>query len=311
MKVLRVENKHITPHDANYLLGLSWEYQRPITRRKLIVLRDEFLLGNINPSTTITLAELNGHTFLVDGQHRLTACVDTGMSFYQNVSVVKVESSDDLKRLWARFDVGAARSLKDSMSAFSVGKGYDLSRADSQKVIASVRYMASGFVPSGGRFASSHENFVPVYDFWVPTFELWKEKYKDVSMEKVIWNKLKSAYCLSVIMATVHYQPELAIQFWKDLAGFENMDTNKNASLLYRYLLRVKTRNAPVTQIVTTMDITKALIYVWNKQFYSQEAKHIKPKGVKFVAGTPFKVGEPYTDLNEFLHICKNGDIYE
>lgn len=130
----------ITPEFARFALDCLNSGNRKIKPVKLAQAQADMISGSFKFNGESIVFGKSG--VLLDGQHRLTACVNTGISFLSTVSFgVPDEARDTI-------DIGAARTLGDTLTIGGMKNG--------NNVVAVARSIGA-YIKSGGcSVASSH-----------------------------------------------------------------------------------------------------------------------------------------------------------
>ncbi len=117
--VLSCEAITLTNQKAKKLLKLNtYAAQRTVKKRNLKDLETAMREGRWR-STDISIAVMDdGREILVNGQHTLTACVNTARPIFVIVIRFAVKDEDELSELYRTFDLGrGARSISDAVKA--------------------------------------------------------------------------------------------------------------------------------------------------------------------------------------------------
>ena len=143
---VRSEEVFCSPEKAQALLAFNtFDGQRPYRPAYAQFLASEMKQGRFKGRQRIEFAVVNGKLVLVDGQHRLSAVIISGVS--QLVELVYFEdcTEEDLRRLQATTDAGIVRPLTSRVKALGLGKR--LGRTDTQVLWAqnAMRILLAGF----------------------------------------------------------------------------------------------------------------------------------------------------------------------
>jgi hypothetical protein len=117
MHLLSTENTIITPKSAmSYLANNTFEYQRPIGPANVSILANKMKRG-VYMGANIVLGIINGKMVIADGQHTLSAIVESGISQPATIKKIHCDSEWDLTLLYQQYDGGKTRSIRDHARA--------------------------------------------------------------------------------------------------------------------------------------------------------------------------------------------------
>lgn len=142
----------VTPEMAqNYLQDTPYSKQRPLRQSHVSFLAQEMERGNFIQRTALHLAYLGGEAHLVDGQHRLSAVVKSGLSQTFTITRSVVNSADELAWLYTHLDRGMVRTFHDLTSAMDVAEKTGLSQREVNYLGSAILFMESGCIGSKGK----------------------------------------------------------------------------------------------------------------------------------------------------------------
>lgn len=127
-----VSNKlvKVGPSKAEGLLAFNnYEFQRPMKSSRIRELMTKMLDGRFT-TATVCLGTLGGRTYLVNGQHTLTSIKACRINRPFSIHLLEYEcsSQEELSCLWAQWDSGGARSLKEVANSYVPLFGSDWSK---------------------------------------------------------------------------------------------------------------------------------------------------------------------------------------
>lgn len=103
---IRSEFKQIDPQEAARILSQNqYERHRRILPRHVSYLAEEMRRGNFQPTATIVFAEDDrGGLRLMNGQHVLSAIVESGAVVGLPVSVLQAKTDEDIADIYSAID---------------------------------------------------------------------------------------------------------------------------------------------------------------------------------------------------------------
>ena len=116
-----VEITTVTPEMATeWLEKYQYEHQRSIRPAHVKFLAGEMEQGAFKQDTTIELSNVNGHTYLTDGRHRLSALAWTGMA--QRFVIIHRDLKDEaaVAEDYTRTDKGLRRTVADDYRTLAI-----------------------------------------------------------------------------------------------------------------------------------------------------------------------------------------------
>lgn len=115
---------NVSPEQAEeWLKSNEYEHQRALKKRFANEYARDIVKGNFKLYTTIEFAYLNGHTFLMDGQHRLSAITKAGINLPLCIMHRHYNNIEDIAFDYARTDYGRIRTFADVINALHAALG--------------------------------------------------------------------------------------------------------------------------------------------------------------------------------------------
>lgn len=218
--------ERLTPAKAaQYLEKNRFPRQRKLKRPRIDALTKEYKRGRyVHQHVAIAFAKLpDGTKWLVDGQHRLTFMLETGVSLDMCVHEYHVKDMAEAARLYNSFDpLGSARSRRDNARA------HGLDELDLKAGYRTPGYKAAEAILKGCQFdplkASVHpdaEEAVATTKEFIPEINTYMEILKQCAKENgksEIYSQLKTTGIMTVALVTLQNQPEYAKRFWENVA---------------------------------------------------------------------------------------------
>jgi hypothetical protein len=136
----------ITPELAEQWLEHSFERQRPVRDHHVILLAEEMEAGTFIPHSAIVFAELEGKSYLIDGQHRLKAVSLYGRSVKMPVMRRPASTMKNIEEWYTSIDQGLRRTAHDAIRAQGLSSELEISDTHAGRLSGAVRLIASGFI---------------------------------------------------------------------------------------------------------------------------------------------------------------------
>ena len=267
---------------------LRYEGQRPAYQHHIALLSDAMRRGDWTPGTQIAFGRLrDGTMHLVNGQHRLLALSDSGTTQDFQVLIVDVVDETALSHLYNHFDViTRKRSLAEVLNATGIGKTLGLS-----KTMLKATFEAVALLENGLRLPNFHTDPVGARSRDV-RFELARQWWDfAIEYEKLIISaaptlkvKLLSKGVVTVGLATLRYQNEKGMEFWRGLAendGLRKGDARR--TLIQALYERNFTKGNQEGRIILPAN-------AWNNWFQGRDALILK----LYQKAEPRLIGTPY-----------------
>lgn len=275
----------VTPSYAqDYLKNWKFDRQRPITRDHVLHLAYEMQNGRFVAGLQIYVCELpDGSRVLVNGQHTLSAIVESGQSIHLTITVQKVSSIDEAGRIYAVFDTQKRRSWGQSARATGLVDGYP----SLSKSIAAVGVILRKFGEQryGAAYVQARmDRFEELVEYREAA-----QAFYDATKKGRLRPLLQRSGAMAVALETFLHQPSMASEFWGSIAHDET-PTGTAAKALKNWLQDTKRTAGEQAQREHVMACASA----WNANFRGQLRSFVQPNGMKsfYLLGTPWTVPE-------------------
>lgn len=288
----RSQTENVTPQKASDWLDRTYVNQRNVNKRKCEFYAGEMAKGRWQPTNTIAFAILGDDVHLVNGQHTLSAVLDSGTKLLQNPIVYyEVEKEEDIDNLYAHYDIGKPRSYSDSLRAFGVQEATGLPLHQINKLSSAIVYMESGFPHYGKKMDIAHIDLIALVYDWQ---EEWKQLLDIISpCDQAIRGKILMKAVASVALATLKYQETKAVSFWADVAQINKLGRNDPRLTLHKTLLLMAAKGSNNSFSYSPGHFSRASAYAWNKYYNDAISALIKVNTLKTF--DPIKInGTPY-----------------
>ena len=144
------EDVRIGPDQAAEMLEtMKYPYQRKISKPHVQMLAQEMLHGRFTGSTQIRLASFQGRKYLIDGQHRLSAVVQSGTSQWFSVVSEDAPSPEYIAWQYGVTDSNKVRKFLDLTSTLNLPERLDMTSKHIRYLAAAVDILMGGMDRSG------------------------------------------------------------------------------------------------------------------------------------------------------------------
>lgn len=206
----------ITPERAlNLLNDFAYPYQRKtkkeVIRRYASQMRSGLFLGG----TTIVVAECEGRSYLIDGQHRLHAVVESESPTEFVIVTHLVENMIDLARMYAHIDIGSVRTTSDMYHAYNLPEQYNLTQTELRSLGAAVLIIRSNMRRSSDQDVTRDER-LRLVDLYLPYMQQYRVIRAGVNkyMERPsLRSSVVSVVLLSLRFSAVNHHQK-TMEFW-------------------------------------------------------------------------------------------------
>lgn len=280
-------DEFITPEWAATILAtMNWERQREIRASWVEKLKMAMLKGELTFISLVFAEFPDGKLILVDGQHRLSALVEIGRPFPATVVTHRVTTTDELGKLYLKFDRPQARGPETHLKALGVFDETSVPPNFVRRMGGAVAMIATGFA-RGYRQTSSMVERTNDVRAWLPEIEAYHKILYGVSPQ--VQRRLMRQAVVAVALVTIRYQPGLAESFWTKTATQEMLGADDPRKRLFTWLDEntVFRNKRGLSEIAYSLYVATA----WNA---FAEGRSIKLLKVPDVSAAVRLVGTPY-----------------
>lgn len=287
---LRIETTVVTPDLAqHWLAAYPYQGQRPVRNHRVTELATYMARGEFEVSE-IVIAHVGDHGYLVNGQHRLHAVVESGMP--QRMVLIRriLPDLDAVARVYATFDRPMKRSDADGFRASGLAADVGLTDRQVGKLSAIAAFVDAGFlrhVQAATYALRSVSRRSELVREWAPEARLYFDAIS--SAPRGVHQRLEGASVASVGIVTYRYQQESADAFWPVVAAGVGLEKDSPAYTLLRYLID------NIVMSSTMNRYTRAVAAAWNAHYADRTLSLIKvfdPASPMVIRGTPYD-GKP------------------
>lgn len=296
---LRVEP--VSPEMAAEFLRHNYAHNRKMRQNHIAYLLNEMRNGRFMPTAEIHLMYRNGEMHLVNGQHTCAAIVQLGKPMIVTVRKTIAREPGQIAMTYAfGHDTGLRRSFNDAMGAYNVAEQCGLTLAQTEALSTAIRHIREGF-SSRGKVRVNDPKVSPVdlvedVIVWAPEVRLLVT-VTEGGDGKII-RSFRKRGVLSLAVITLYYQPEKAIDFWRQIATPDAIKWDDARVAARNTLDRATSKRG--TASVTAEMLSRQLARCWKAHYDDEPLKQVKVFDVTkpiFIAGTPYNGRQPLNFL--------------
>lgn len=275
----------VTPEmAAEWLERNNFAHQRKLRQDRVDELAAAIRAGEFE-LTAIKFHRWAGHEQLTDGQHRLWAIVESGISTDLVVIRQLAESAQAVGEAYGRIDTGAVRTPAEAMSALMMAETTGLTQTQLNKMWSAVKVLMNGFM---GQTATGNRWEYRVRSRVMRGIVQWKGEarlYFDAIQpgSETHRARLSSAAVLAVGLVTLRYQPERALEFWSQVGARADLQVDTGPWKLVEFVTENPLR------IVN--DASRRVAGCWNAFYHNRPLSRLQVKSVTIpinIDGTPY-----------------------
>lgn len=262
---------------ARILADCNFEGQRVISRPRVFDHAYAIKEGDWVDDYPIHFAVLpDGRTWLVDGQHRLTAIAEQDQDIGVVVRMVDVDSEKEARHFYAGFDKrSSTRTNVQIIDAVELAKEMGLSNRMARAVFEAAPILLNNMEPLAGasRITGNPEVFLQQQRIkTVGNYAKEAKEYETIVNEssKGLREKLIQTGPVACALFTLRHQPEKAKEFWLGVAKNDGLRRyDPRATLIQDFFIRAKNQGS-IRQRVQQSALA------WNAFFEGRDLKIIK-----------------------------------
>lgn len=274
MNTKELEIIEIGPAEAKILVD-KWQYQkqRPLRKTWVTYLNDQMRSKKFDDLTTIKLAHLNGHVFLIDGQHRLSALALGGSKPIKFIVSHRYPKDDqELAEIYARTDQGLKRSFSDIADVYGL---VETSGIKNKTQLNQAGAAANQLIKNFGTVRSGRIDM----EVTVQVVLNWSQYV--VSFLRCVHNgELGNLILKSPVMAlgmiTFKHQTNIAYEFWHQVSYNDLIGRYDPRSKYHRFILEARLHGTSGYGVTyTPQDFALVGARCWNAYVNGEEIKKL------------------------------------
>lgn len=284
---LRQIVERIDPERAGFYLQCLFERQRRRRARKIAQLVNVMQRGLFVALSPIQMCELDGQLIVVNGQHTLEAIKLSGVTLELPIIVKRVANRAEIAHIYSVLDTNAARSAKDRVRAYDLGKSFTCSERMLESYDGAMGLIITGLAtPMGaGRLDPAIQDaqvrseamleYKPHFERYCAAVAPASEKWRHLFLRRSV---------MAPALETFRYCPERAPSFWTAAAADDGLTIGEPAKVLLDELKTTRSAGTPLG------DQLMIVALCWNKHFEYETLERLRrpARWRFFLAGTPW-----------------------
>jgi len=228
--------------------------------------------------------------FLVDGQHRLTAAVQSKCPLPETVILRVVPTFADICHAYEHIDAGRPRSIADRMRGAGIEEELNLGKTGFKTLMGAMPVLIDGFESK-----SVNTTLTAITDVranacrdWAPYHRLYNEAVTPEMKADAMLNGtiLRRSVVAAFAYVTFRWQPEFAGAFWGTVAGGNLLRQGTGEWRLYGFLL------ANAMKGFGYNEYARRIANCWNASFTGKPLVKLTVKNASapiHIEGTPYR----------------------
>jgi hypothetical protein len=259
----------VTPQLAKkWLTECHYEHQRPLKRTTIMHYAKEMLKGDFIPFTHLDFV-INGKSKqLIDGQHRLSAVIESGISNWFCVTEVIVKDQDEAGKRYGATDLPTLRGFDDTVRVMGLDAINLPSGTHIKSLSAALKVIYQGFMNDGMR-----HSFTVLYlksIEWSKYYLIYLECLKDCDTYK-LKTKLQTAPILAAALSTLRFSTQklpddlCPEHFWTGVATGDMIKAKSPMAKLRNLILESQLRSSKFQRgNISPSDLKAYATVAWN-----------------------------------------------
>ena len=266
----------------------NYPFQRKISPTNVNKLAQEMTIGRFRPGTQVCICVLpDGREYIVNSNHTLEAIAKCGIPQLMDILRISVGTMKEVATIYSTFDDGKRRGIKDVIRAH----GNPIPEAYSGVIGAGIRVIMLSFFQKlkGAMLAIPKEDIVQVIlSEYRDAAEVFMRASSAGGPRDAI-RYLKTGPVTGVALATMRYQPEKALDFWKSLAQDNGLTLGMPQKALINYLRNAQTLGG----FNERREVCNAAALAWNAYYRGREITQLKAASFTnfHILGTTYEKG--------------------
>lgn len=284
-RTYRSEIETFTPDRAQQMLTTCrYERQRAVRAHHVTALAEAMQRGVFQLSE-IQVYYVGDRGYLINGQHRLHAIIESGIPQVLNVVRVTVDSEEEVAEAYSSFDRPLTRSFSDVYSAHGLSDELGVIPSLLTKAGSAVSVIRAGFQPTISWSARAPDIRVALLRAWADDARAYFSAI--TAADSLYAKRLEAAGVCAVGLVTFRYRPDLATQFWTSVAGNDGLRRESPEQALIKFLIETKVG----TGGVSSAKLSRAVAAAWNASYDRRDLKILKvfdQTAPILIKGTPY-----------------------
>lgn len=273
----------ITPADAQeWLNAMPYEHQRSINAESVRFLAEEIQRGRFVQGTQIRIAHCDGRTYLLDGQHRLSAVVAAGIPQAFAVLEETVESLEKMAWIYGNLDIGRRRTFADIANPLRLHTELGITSSQLNALKVAVGFLETGCLRS--YISRMHKDeIIQRIRFYGAGMRSYVQAIQGA--ERSLQSPLLRVSTVAIALLSFKFSAPLAekrgdlsvVDFWRGVALDDGLTVSDPRKIANRHLLTTVIRSGGLRGNMTTPHYSaRLLVTCFNAYMDRRELKIAK-----------------------------------
>ena len=268
-----VARETLTPELAiEYLDENNFERNRAISKQVVKEYADRIKGGTFAAGTEVVFAQVGDRLVFVDGQHRLSGVVDSGVPMDFSVKTYSLPDEESLLRLYTTIDMGYGRTLGHAIKAYDVQNELELTSTEAGMIAAAIVLMECGWTNRRRRKGEYHDIITKVRT-WGTEAQAYFDAIRGCPKSSAMM--MRKAAITATALVTLRARPAKAAEFWRGVSHCEGTATDPRR-LFHFFLAKVHMEQSQMNPEVLLRYIASA----WNAWSQNRSLRVLKPHDV-------------------------------
>lgn len=275
-----------TPVDAAMVLeNENFARQRPVRPFHVKFLVGLMRSGEFQPSEIKFAVTPDDRRHLINGQHRLHAIVEAGLSQTLLCTMVPAHDNEHLAQLYSAEDRILGRTVFDTFNAFGLAEELNLGRTLAGRCGAAVNMILAGFNALVARGQRSDLKRALAIREWSPELKIWQSI---VGTPNGPIGRMNNSAVIAVGIVTLRYQREIAEPFWRTVRANDGLHRGTPERTLVDHITVTMMSGGGSEKLYVK---ARYIANCWNAHFEGRPLQRARPsdtaKPIR-IAGTPY-----------------------
>lgn len=278
----------VYPGDAlMYLTNCKYHRQRNINPDRVSTYAREMVAGHFVQGTDLYMGVLQGKEYLLNGQHRLNAVIQSKMPTEFTIITKVVSSERELDDIYSNLDQQGNRTIIDTIRAHgSLFEGkYDAQILRSIAAASSLVLRGLVGAPIKGRKPTQLEQIRRIH-YWQPTMDIYLAAINKGNFA----GRLRSSGYMAMGLLTCKYWQDEATSFWEKVSSGENLSSRHPAFVLRNFIINTRIGANSISAdmrkdrnqgLVTTHHAIRYATACWAHYVNNREVGYVKVAGLE------------------------------
>jgi len=270
---LKKTNELITVSKAQELMELNtYKRQRRIKRHQVLFLSEKITEKEFR-TCDIGVAIIGDQQVLVNGQHQLSAIIETGMEQYGSIEYYLCKDEKDLAHLFRQYDQHTRRSLEEMVYAEMGALGITCQKEYVKNMLSGIRL--------SNKLRGQWDSKYDIYGYHVRKIKDYMDELSfiiELFDNKLIPKHMRRAPVFASIVESFWKKEKHGYDFWQNVRSGEMLASDDPEKVLRDFLLNVSMSkySSVLKRNVMPNDIFYRCNYTFNAWQEGRKVKRIK-----------------------------------